>query len=231
MNDLFGGKFSPVTNTIGFLRCDHLRAAEAFLDWQENIQRSRGVSLEKAEIHGDFQSAILKLFPLTSVERRRYLFIPTRSDWTAFLDNGHQGTDAFSPLSYLAGRLSCEGVRATCVLDGQKDRYPAVILEIYGPERTEFLNYVRSIAVAYDGKKWSFAASGSTQPFEQVEKYSSRYIQDRFRPEMLSDYLKALGIRAFEEDFYLPESQEAMLIEKHGPIASAAREFRLADIQ
>src|SRR5262245_28318856 len=102
MNDLFGGKLAPITNTIGFIRCDCSRAAQAFFDWQEGIQTKRGVSLIEGKIHGDFESAIRRLLPLTSVERRRYLFVPTRSAWTAFLDNGHQGTDVFSPLSFLA---------------------------------------------------------------------------------------------------------------------------------
>ncbi len=231
MNDLFGGKFAPITNTIGFLRCDHSRAAQAFFDWQENIQAKRGVSLVKRSIHGGLESAIQKLLPLTSVERRRYLLISTRSDWTAFLDNGHQGTDVFSPLSYLAEKLSCEAVRATYVPEGRGKQYPAVIFELYGPNRSEFLNYVRSIAVAYDGKKWAFAAEGEVQPFEQVERYSTRSIQDRFTPEMLENYLKSLGIHAFRQDFYSPDGQEAILIEKVGPIAPAAREFQLADVQ
>jgi hypothetical protein len=48
---------------------------------------------------------------------------------------------------------------------------------------------------------------------------------------MLSSYLKGLGIRAFEPDFYLPDREEAILIEKYGPMAPAAREFQLVDVQ
>jgi hypothetical protein len=231
MNDLFGGRFAPITSTIGFLRTDDSRAVQAFVDWQQDIQKKRGVSLVERKIQGDFEFAIQQLLPLTSVERRRYLFIPTRSNWTAFLDNGHQGTDVFSPLSYLAEKLSCEAARATHVPEGRGKQYPAVVLELYGPNRSEFLNYVRSVAVTYDGRKWAFEAAGETQPFEEVARYSSRLARDRFTPEMLANYLKALGIRAFEQDFYCPEGREAILIEKSGPIAPAAREFQLADVQ
>jgi hypothetical protein len=34
---------------------------------------------------------LLSLLPLTSSDTRRYLFIPTNSDWTAYFDNSHTG--------------------------------------------------------------------------------------------------------------------------------------------
>lgn len=231
MNELLGGKFAPITNTIGFIQCECTRISQDFFDWQQGIQAKRGVSLIKTEIHGGLESAIQKLLPLTSVERRRYLFLPTRSQWTAFLDNGHQGTDVFAPLSYLAKILSCEAVRATYAREVLGKRYPAVILEMYGPNRSVFLNYVRSIGVGYDGKKWTFVSSGEVQPFELVDQYTNRSVKDRFTPEMLDRYLKVLGIDAFDPAFYRPNDQPALLIEKTGPISPAAREFQLADLQ
>jgi hypothetical protein len=47
---------------------------------------------------------------------------------------------------------------------------------------------------------------------------------------MLDNYLKALGIYAFDVEFYCPDSQPAALIEKVGPMAPAAREFQLAEL-
>jgi hypothetical protein len=229
MTELYGGRFAPITNTIGFLRYDSARAAETFLKWQEVIQAKRNVSLVESKVRGDLCSTIQRLLPLTSVERRRYLFIPTRSNWTAFLDNGHRGTDVFAPLSYLAERLSCDAVRSTYVPEGRDKQYPAVIFELYGANRSDFLNHVRSVAAAYDGRKWTFVAAGETQPFEELQRYSNRLVKDRFTRKMLEEYLKALGICAFEESFYLPDGKEAILVEKAGPIASAAREFQLAD--
>jgi hypothetical protein len=227
MSELFGGKFAPVTNTIGFLRYDSSQAAQCFFDWQEEIQAKRGVSLVESKVQGDLGSAIQRLLPLTSVERRRYLFIPTRSNWTAFLDNGHLGTDVFAHLSYLAEKLACEAVRATYIPERRNNQYPVVMFELYGPTRSDFLNYVRSVAVSSDGRNWAFAAAGEVQPFEEIQRYSSRKIRDRFTPEMLDNYLSKLDIRAFDPDFYLPHGNEAILIEKIGPIASAAREFQL----
>ena len=229
MDDLFGGKLAPITNTVGFLRCDHSRASQAFLDWQQGIQEKRGVSVFRDTIQGNFAAELERLLPLTSVERRRYLFIPTKSDWTAFFDNGHQGTDAFSVMSYLAKTLSCNAVRATYIPEGRK-QYPAVMLEIYGPDPSYFLNYVRSVSTAFDGKKWTFATGGETLSFEQTEKYLNRSKKDRFTPEMLNAYLESLGISAYDETFYCHEGKEAFLVRKTGPLAPAAREFQLADL-
>ena len=227
MKELYSGKFAPITDTIGFLQCDAKRAVAAFLDWQNDIQSTRGVSLSASCIAGDFPSAIKALLPLTSVERRRYLFAPTDSNWTVFLDNGHKGTDAFSHLSYLAERLACNAVRMTYVSEGREDSYPATIFKIYGPYKTDFLNIVRSISCAVDGGRWVFSAEGEVQPFENVERYSERSIKNRFTGEMLEAYLSQLGIRAFEEGFYMPSNMQAVLAEKEGPIAPSAREFEL----
>lgn len=231
MKELLEGRFAPITSTIGFLRYDSTHAVKFFFDWQEKIQAERGVVLTSTEIEGELGSAIAQLLPLTSVERRRYLLIPTNSDWTAFLDNGHRGTDVFSPLSFLAEKLSCEAVRATYISEGVNKQFPAVIFELFGPTQSDFLNYLRSVAVAYDGKKWIFSAEGQPQPFEEVNRYSNKRIQDRFTAEMLRDYLAALGIYAFDPEFYLPDRKRATLIEKVGPVASALQEFQLADLR
>ena len=228
MNELLSGKFAPITDTIGFLRCGIDDAVSAFLDWQGDVQSKRGVSLDKTRLSGGFASDILRLLPLTSVERRRFLFVPTQSHWTAFLDNGHKGTDAFSHISYLAEKLSCIAVRSTYIPEECEGRYPATILEIFGANRTEFLNSVRSISVAFDGARWAFSAEGQVQPFENAEKYSDRVIKNRFTGEMLKVYLGYLGITAFDDKFYDSLSEKAVLVSKNGPIAPAAREFTLA---
>jgi hypothetical protein len=231
MKTLFGGKYAPVTDTIGFIRCNPARAAGFFTEWQRSIQEKRGVSVGSTDVNGSLEAKIRRLLPLTSVERRRYIFIPTRSNWTAFLDNGHQGTDAFSPLSYMAEKLSCEAVRATYDPGIRDTSDMAVIWELYGPHLVDFSNTVRAVFVADDGNGLIFSESGEVQPYEDVGKYSSRLKRDRFTPQMLDNYLRALGIEAFDENFYQPEGQAAILVEKSGPIAPASREFQLADLQ
>ena len=227
MNALYGGRFAPITDTIGFLRCDAERAAQAFVAWQEGIQTPRGVELETSTAEVDLATALPKLLPLTSVERRRFLFIPTRSDWTAFVDNGHEGTDAYAQISYLAEQIGCDGVRATWVPEDRPGQWPATVLELYGPHQTNFLNTVRSVAVAFDGSKWSFSADGAVQPFEEVARYKERSIKKRFDGPMLDAYLQQLGIAMFDDEFFAPRGSRTILIEKVGPIAPNAREFPL----
>nr|WP_294814547.1 hypothetical protein [uncultured Sphingomonas sp.] len=231
MKTLFDGKYAPITDTIGFIRCSSARAADFFISWQRPIQDKRGVSVDAINIEGSLETRIRRLIPLTSVERRRYLFVPTRSDWTAFLDNGHRGTDAFSPLSYMAEKLSCEAVRATYDPGTRDSSDLAVIWELYGPHLVDFSNTVRAVFVADDGNGLIFSESGEVQPYEDVERYSSRLKRDRFTPQMLDHYLRALGIEAFNEDFYQPADEAAILVEKSGPIAAASREFQLADLR
>lgn len=220
-------QLAPITDTIGFLECPADEAANAFLDWQRGIQAARGVRVTASVVSGPLHEALRSLLPLTSVERRRFLFAPTKSLWTAFFDNGHRGTDAFAPVSFLAQRIGCRGIRATQVRE-TPTAHGATILEIYGPRPTDWLNYIRSVAAAGNDGKWTFHASGEVQPFEQPERYKARLAKDRFTADLLASYLEAMGLAALDENFYLPG--EATLIEKTGPIAPAAREFQLGDL-
>lgn len=229
MQELFSGNLAPITDTIGFLRCDAARATRAFLDWQGGIQAKRGVTLVESRPQGDLGEVLQALLPLTSVERRRYLFVPTHSEWVAFWDNGHEGTDAFSAVSHLADVLSCDALRMTYVPEeGRGDRLPATVMEIFAPHKTDFLNILRAVSASFDGSKWAFSADGEVQPFEDVARYSERSIKKRFTGPLLETYLKALGIAAFDEGFYKTGEGSAVLLEKQGPIAPASRTFGLA---
>ena len=238
MQLLFDEKLAPITSTIGFLEVPREIAVDAFHRWHRKIYEPLGNWPSRRSVTGTLEHVLLSLLPLTSVWRPRSLFIPTDSPWTAFVDNGHQGTDAFPPMSYLAERLGCRGMRVTAVPDtiegefrGARGHYGGVVWEVYGPEATHFLNYVRSISAVNDGGRWDFHQSGTPFPFEEIDRYRARRVRDRFTVEMLARYLAALGMRPFDEDFYLPGSLTAELIELHGPQPPASREFSLAEAQ
>ncbi len=67
------------------------------------------------------------------------LFIPTRSAWTAYVENGWTGTDAASPMSVMARRLSIRSLRVVAVPHTLRKhgggRYGAVMLDVFGPEQ------------------------------------------------------------------------------------------------
>src|ERR1044071_4333261 len=225
MRLLLGGRLAPITSTVGFLEAPLDDAVRAFVDWDRSVHEPLGVSVTRRPVTGGLEEALLSLLPLTSVVRRRHLFVPTAGPWVAFFDNGHRGTDAFSVMSYLAQGLRCRGMSVTAVPDtiegefvGARGQYGGLVLEVYGPERTHFLNYVRSISLVNDGANWDFSQHGTPFPFEDVSRYSARRKRDRFTFEMLERYLSEQGLSPFEEEFYLPDSAgAAQLVERLGP--------------
>jgi hypothetical protein len=134
-------------------------------------------------------------------------------------------------MHYMARTLGCRGMRVGAVPNSirkDKGRYGVVVLEVYGPQQTDWLNIVRDVYVANDGGRWVFGQSGAPFPFEQVEQYQARRVRDRFTFDMLKEYLRHLSLSPFEEDFYLPEGAPAWLVEKTGPFFAANKEYTLA---
>lgn len=235
--ELLGGEMAPITSEIGFLEAGCEEASRAFIEWQTPLQRDRGVTLKAERVRGTLREVLLRLQPLTSVERRKFLFVPTVGGWTAYFDNGWRGADASSTISTLALQLGCRGLRAVSAPDTiqgtgreAKGRYGAVIFELYGPNNTDFLNYVRTVSIVNDGGSWSFDQSGEPLPFEDTRAFAHRRIQERFTPSMLDRYLHELGISAFDENHFRPvETEGAVLVEKSGPLARNMREYTLKE--
>ena len=236
MRLLFDDRLAPITSQIGFLEAPLELAAQAFQAWQQHIFDPLGISIARDSVTGGLEEVLLSLLPLTSVRPRRYLLVPTRSPWIAFLDSGYRGTDAASQVSYLARRIGCRGMRVTAVPDsiegefeGARGRYGGVIFEIYGPEPNPILNHVRTIGAVNDGGRWSFDQSGLPFPFEETERYGARRVKDRFTFDMLERYLAALGLHPFQEHFYLPDASAAIRFEYSGNPPPGLREFTLAE--
>ncbi len=235
VSQLFDDKYAPITSEIGFLECDPKKAADAFQEWQNPIQARRGIRLNRREVAGDLPTRIQMLLPLTSVEARRFLFSPTRGNWTAYLDNGWRGTDVFSTVSYLSSTIGCRGIRAVSVPHGvrkiggkEHGRSGATILELYVADSSScsFHNIRRSVSAVYEGR-WTFNATGEPPlEFEQLERYKVRRVRDRFTPDMLDEYLRNFGIHFFSPDFY-DVPQPAYLIWKEGPSAPGLQEYSL----
>jgi hypothetical protein len=228
---LLDDRWAPVTSELGFLETDAAHAARSFAAWQEGLMAPRGIAVGLRPVSGTLDQVLSALLPLTSPESRRDLFIPTRSSWTAYIENGWGGTDAASVMRHMARTLSCRGLRVVAVPNTYRKgegRYGAVMLEVYGPHQTSWLNYLRAVSVSNDGGRWVFDQFGEPFPFEKLEQYQARRVRDRFTFDMLKEYLHHLGLSPFEEDFYLPEGAPAWLVEKTGPVAPTHEEFTLA---
>ncbi|MFL5358214.1 hypothetical protein [Archangium sp.] len=228
---LLEDRWAPVTSDMGFLETNAEHAAHAYAAWWGRLLAPRGISVEVRPISGTLEQALSALLPLTSPEALRQLFIPTRSAWTAYVENARGGTDAMSAMSYMERTLGCHGMRVGAVPDTiQKDkgRYGIVALEVYGPRQTDWLNYLRTVYAMNDGGRWDFGQSGEPFPFEKLEQYQARRVRDRFTFDMLKEYLRHLGLSPFEEDFYLPEGAPAWLVERKGPVSPKHQEYTLA---
>lgn len=235
---LLNGKFAPMSYQIGFIETDCARAVEFYSRWQAELHSSRGVTIEQKPIMGELERALGALVPLTSVERRRHLFVPTNSAWTAYFDNGYRGPDVVSTMSYLAKNLRCRTLKVVNVPDtGEgkakgRGRYGALELQMYGPTDQPGLNTLRTIHLSNQGDKWEFVQTGTPFDFERTEQYAARKIRDRFSLETLVEYVGALGLQPFEQSFYLPATKsEAILIEKLGPHNPNMKEFSLEEVR
>jgi len=231
---LFGDRLAPITSSMGFLETEPQLAAGEFSRWQDEIKSALGISVERREVRGGLEEVLLSLLPLRMAGATRRLFVPTTGTWTAYLDNNYRGTDP-AAIAYLAQRLTCRTIWIvakphTLRSSGtpRQGRQGALIIEVYGPERTEHLNLIREIRLQNDAGKWEFYIQGAPFPFEETKAYESRRKTDRFNFDMMKRYLRELGLRAFDSDFYQPTSGVgAFLVELSGKLPPAGRDVSL----
>jgi len=241
MKALLDNRFAPTTFTWGFVESPFAQFSAAFIQWQEHLDLKFGTRSERKNFRAPLSESLLALEPLTT-PLDRYLLTETRSGWSAVFANGLCTNDVHSPVSYLPTLLACRGLEVACVPDrsdcagrGGLQIYGAVRFALYGPNKTDWLNRIRSISVTNDVGGWEFAAQGEIQPYEQTENYGRRKIVDRFTPEMLESYCAALGIELFNAEFYgeqcLLEHTTNRAASEQGPIMSIAEARSHAHIQ
>jgi hypothetical protein len=208
MNALLNNKFVPLTYQVGFLEATLEDSLDVFLKWQFEIgkQFNRQPRFERLVV--PLQKALTLLEPLTTPPTK-VLLMETHSRWTAFFNNGLRMSDPESPIGHLSRILPCRGVAVHCSPDRSQAKN-AQALRIYGivsfrmfvPHETNWVNQERAVVAMNDGGSWLFSASGTQQSFEEPENYNSTRIADRFTCDMLERYCNALGIRAFDDNFY-----------------------------
>jgi hypothetical protein len=177
MTELFGGRHPMWTQMMAFFECSVDQALDA-------IAKKPGGSGEAWEDTRPLESIFAEGRTLQPI------LVPTRSSWLGYFRYD------FASLHHEPQFISARGrFRVTLVgSTGTECR-----LSIY---RSGHL--ARYLHVMDEGGRWSFQQTGEPQPFEDLAAYQRRRIRDRFTPEMLETYCEALGIRPFDEDFYLP---------------------------
>jgi hypothetical protein len=111
----------PVTHDFGLIKAPLENVVAELLAWHRSI----GTHYERKEIATSLAAAFDALPPL-SVGKQRKLFLQTSSDWTAYYQNGIQGSDPFPVTSELARNMGVLGMRV-CSTDAP---YPANIWEV-----------------------------------------------------------------------------------------------------
>ena len=197
---LLGGRFEPATSSIGFVHESLSFVSDRLVDWRRS---QYGPAVSATPYRERLDQLLPRLAPLTGGVRPRELLVACGGEWTAYFDCSVQGTDAVSTVGHLTRTALVEGVAV-------RASSTAVQFELFGPLRTEFLNYVRTVSVTKDGSRWRFDATGTVQWFEETAVYESRRVADRFMAAMLERYCRALGFEVFDDAAYGPD---ALLIE------------------
>lgn len=236
MELLLHDRMAPITSEIGFLEAESNKVVSTYMQWIAPLQQRRGITLVQTSVMGNLENVLQSLLPLTSHEPKRVLFVPTTNGWTAYFDNLYRGTDSTSTLATLVSRLGCIAVRSCAVPNTihkaktkLKGRYGAVIFEVYSPDEAKVPPRQRLVQVINDGGKWIFDSAGTSFPFENTAKYHRWPIRTRFTFEMLATYLENFGLDAFNQAFYMPSGDAAVLVERHGQLAKGLREYTLSE--
>jgi len=204
---LLNDEFAPLTYQVGFLEAPLENTLERFLKWQSEI----GAEFDRQPRHerfvGSLQQALARLEPLTTPPTK-VLLMETRSQWTAFFDNGLRVSDPESPVGHLCTILPSRGVVVHCTPDRSQARdrdalriYRIVSFRMFVSHQTSWLNQERAVVAMNDGGLWLSLLMDTTTS-EEPESYKARRIADRLTGEMLDRYCKALGIMVFDDAFY-----------------------------
>ncbi len=222
---LFSNKLAPITTSMGFIQADSQSVVDELHGWIQEINSrlDRQLSIDDSKIAGDLETVLRSLLPLQRSNSDKYVLIPTSSNWTTICDNGYRGTDPLS-IGYLAEKLNCLACRFVArphsmksIGSSREGRQGALILELYGPKQTEWLNLLRRVRLEYILGKWEFSEIGKPLPFEATKEYQAQKVSDKFSFNSLSRYLNELEIYPFSNEFFLPpDSNAARLIQIQG---------------
>ena len=216
---LLDDRFAPITFSIGFLEAPFTSVIDADSAWRSAIG-----NYPTRPLAGDLPELLSALLPLTG-PLARHLWVEASDGWTAYFDNFINGGDPWGTIVQLSTSLGCRGVMCTCV-PATPTTYGGTRFDLYGQAPTMSFNCTRTVA-AIDDDGWVWSAEGAVQPFEETDAYRARRIRDRLTPAMIDRYCRALGIRAFDADFY----RRSGLLVTNGNLRSEPRAETLAEAQ
>jgi hypothetical protein len=132
-------------------------------------------------------------------------------------DCGAHGGYPETPVAHMTRTLGTDGlvvesVPETPEVPGRQHFYAGRQFQLFGPDPVGLNNYIRTVAVIQDGKRWMFNVTGQAQPFEDTAAYQRRRVKDRLTDDMLVDYCQSLGLPLADPDFFCGP---CVLVETH----------------
>jgi hypothetical protein len=178
---------------------------------QRNPQLSRYERIP--DVARSLENALKFLVPMVSNMATRYLVTETANpSWTLLLHNHAKVRGDTALCGWLTQVLSTRAVGWCCQehtlkkeRGGELSGYPggtSFDIHVNGEQ-------VRSIACVYEGKTWRFAQFGTPYEFEEVARYAAPRKKDRLTCEMVRNYLAALGVFPWEQQFYRVDSEHS----------------------
>lgn len=200
MRTLLAEQYAPITSRIGYVEYPFDDTVELFAAWRRGL--GDDINVIDATADG-FPFAIHRLEPLSIPGVTRWLLVEA-GRWTAYFDNSLLGTDAFSPIGYMAEVARVRGLIICAIADVPGWRLGGAQWELLADHPTTWLNYERQVSCIHDGDRWRWDTFGEPLPFEQVERYRARRIRDRFDSHLVEAYSQAVGLDVFEPSTYGP---------------------------
>lgn len=209
MRFLFDGKYAPLTDTMCFIEAPIATVVTSLYKWVEDMTVPNKKRSQREYI-GSFEGLLIKSLPFEYPEKD--IFFETKSKWTGFYQNSRRteinhakviGRYANAPVIGAVAWLSNYGR----IING----WGGGVFSLYKGR-----DLVRHLMLS-DQDPWEFDNYGEPFPFEDIEKYTEKFIRNRFTPEMLDKYLKEFGIDFFNENFYMPAGSKAYIIEQVRP--------------
>lgn len=177
MTELFGGRFPNWTEMIAFLQSSIDQALDA-------------IPPEPSQKAGAWEDARPLDAILSEGRTTQHLLVPTHSAWLGYFR--YEMSSVHHVPQYISRRGRFRTVLVGSSRGGRR-------LSVY---RSGML--IRYLQLSDSGGRWVFHQEGEPLAFEDVAAYERRRIRDRFTSEMLEQYCAALGLRPFDDDFYLP---------------------------
>lgn len=209
---LFNNRLAPLTYSIGFLNAPITTVADTITQFLTKV----GKHGKAHRLSGSLENNLLHLQPLTIGSHPRLLLTSTTTpDWTALFDAHARGQGVAQDVSIMAGKLKVRGYYVGCSLTSSvaTNSLGGRHFRVLGPE--QLLGEIRSIDLIENNPgKWYFEVGGEVQPYENLDAYSNRRRTQRLTDDMLLDYIAAVGLHPWDENFYTTPSY---LITNTGP--------------